>query len=98
VSTLIPGQELHVSLTSDDTHCWVRFEGALVAGSIHLLQEVVDELGSLRCDRVSVDLTEVTQWDTVGENAISGLWNYLGGRGIRGDVCESRLGTILTPE
>ena len=66
VTTLIPEQELRVSLTSDDTHCLVRFEGVLFAGSVHLLQELVDELGSLRCERVSVDLTELTQWDTAG--------------------------------
>jgi hypothetical protein len=98
VTTLLPEQELQVRLTSDGSHCLVRFEGAVVASAVHPLQELVDQLGSLRCDVVSVDLTEVTQWDTVGEKAISDLWNYLGGRGIRGEFCEPPSGRILTAD
>ena len=88
--------ERNVSVVVDDTHCVVRFEGDLVAGSAPRLADVIDELGSVRCACVSVDLSAVTRWDELGEHVVMGLWSYLGGRGVRGDVREPRSGPMLT--
>jgi hypothetical protein len=86
MTALIPAEVLKVSLTTCETYATLRFEGALVADTVQAVQRAVDELGSLRCEVVVVDVRAVTQCDEVGQSVISGLWSYLGGRGVRGTI------------
>jgi anti-anti-sigma factor len=63
--------------------CLLSLRGALHAGSLSVLEAQFDRLGRTTCNRVVVDLTDVTGLDTTGARVLIGLRHYVHARGGR---------------
>ena len=74
---------LRVELDGDGRSCTLTLVGALCASSIAALDAQVDQLGSVCCDDVVVDLAGLFFIDHVGTNVLVGLQHYVSGRGGR---------------
>ena len=74
---------LRVELDGDSRSCTLTLFGALCASSIAALDAQVDQLGSVCCDDVVVDLAGLFFIDHVGAKVLVGLRHYVSGRGGR---------------
>lgn len=80
---ILPGEDpvLSVALEGDGSLCVLRLKGVLGATSIAALETQIDQLGCMNCQRVCVDLSELTAIDGVGVKVLNGLHHYVQGRG-----------------
>jgi anti-anti-sigma factor len=98
---------LQVELEAQGPTCLLTLRGELCGGSLAALAAQVDQLGSLPCDQVVVDMGQLTQLDQAGAKVILGLYYYVLGRGgalriigTAGPVAETlrAAGAELVPE
>ncbi len=61
--------------------CLLSLCGELNAGTVAVLESQFDRLGRTPCHRVAIDLSEVTDLDSVGARVLIGLRHYVQGRG-----------------
>jgi anti-anti-sigma factor len=98
---------LQVELDVQGPTCLLTLRGVLCGGSLAALAAQVDQLGCLPCERVVVDMRQVTQLDQAGAKVILGLYYYVLGRGgalrvtgMAGQVADTlrATGAELLPE
>lgn len=75
------GDWFQVELRSDETSCTLILSGALCGTSIAALEAQVDQLGATPCDQVVVDVSGLTEVDSVGASVLLGLSHYVAARG-----------------
>jgi anti-anti-sigma factor len=81
-----PGMEeaaptLQVELDVQGPACLLTLRGELCGGSLAALAAQVDQLVCLPCERVVVDMGQVTRLDQAGAKVIVGLYHYVLGKG-----------------
>jgi anti-anti-sigma factor len=84
-----PEAVLQVELEAMGTSCRLTLRGDLCDTSLSALEVQVDQLGCLPCERVIVDLRQLTRLDPVGAKVILGLYHYVVGRGGEMRVTEA---------
>jgi anti-anti-sigma regulatory factor len=72
---------LSVELQDIDGSCRLLLEGALCGTSIAALQAQIDQIGTMSCEDVVVDVSKLTKLDRRGEGVLFGLYHYVVGRG-----------------
>jgi anti-anti-sigma factor len=75
------GDWFRVELNSDESCCTLILSGALRGTSIAALEAQVDQLGATCCDQVVVDVSGLTEVDSVGASVLIGLSHYVTARG-----------------
>jgi anti-anti-sigma factor len=98
---------LQVELDVQGPACRLTLRGELCGGSLAALTAQVDQLVCLPCERVMVDMGQVTRLDHAGAKVILGLYYYVLGKGgvlrvtgMAGQVAETlrAAGGELLPE
>jgi anti-anti-sigma factor len=98
---------LQVELDAQGPACRLTLRGELCGGSLAALTAQVDQLVCLPCERVVVDMGQVTRLDEAGAKVILGLYYYVLGKGgvlrvtgMAGQVAETlrASGGELLPE
>jgi anti-anti-sigma factor len=72
---------LTVTLTAVGSTSILTLRGSLTASSAAALEAQIDQLGSIPCRDVVVDLAALDDVDTVGTGILFGLRHYVRGRG-----------------
>jgi anti-anti-sigma factor len=75
------GDWFQVELQSRESRCTLILSGALCGTSIAALEAQVDQLGSMRCDHVIIDVHGLTKVDAVGASVLLGLYHYVAAKG-----------------
>ena len=84
-----PEAVLQVELEAMGTSCRLTLRGDLCDTSLSALEVQVDQLGCLPCERVIVDLRQLTRLDPIGAKVILGLYHYVVGRGGEMRITEA---------
>jgi anti-anti-sigma factor len=72
---------LQVELDAQGPACLLTLRGELCGSSLAALAAQVDQLVCLPCERVVVDMGQVTRLDQAGAKVIVGLYYYVLGKG-----------------
>jgi anti-anti-sigma regulatory factor len=76
-----PDERLSVELQPTSDSCRLILVGALCGTSIVALQAQIDQMGTMSCEDVVVDVSKLTKLDRRGEGVLFGLYHYVAARG-----------------
>jgi anti-anti-sigma factor len=76
-----PGSSLTVTLAVKGATCVLSLRGALTGSSAAALETQIDQLGSISCRDVVLDLSALDDVDAIGTGILFGLQHYVRGRG-----------------
>ena len=72
---------LTVTLAVKGATCVLSLRGALTGSSAAALETQIDQLGSISCRNVVLDLSALDNVDAIGTGILFGLQHYVRGRG-----------------
>ncbi len=72
---------LTVTLAVTGSACVLSLRGALTGSSAAALETQIDQLGSISCQNVVLDLSALDDIDAIGTGILFGLQHYVRGRG-----------------